>query len=135
MGEPSHELLPLYRSDSASYRAILACAARHREVSEGSGDGIHSIQFITEALEIVQHRVREPQLRQSDGTVMAIALLASVEVRSSGLFREFGLMMQETWGEDYAARIHWRGLKAIIDERGGLSTLCEEPVLHAALMR
>ncbi|MCJ1434449.1 hypothetical protein MMC27_003817 [Xylographa pallens] len=116
----SQQLLPLYRCDSASFNAMLAFAAKHKAGSQGQTEPANAARYRGRALEIMSNRLQNEHTPPTDGTMLASAILASVD---------------ESWGENAAARIHWTGLKAMLRARGGLQGFWTNRTVHTALLR
>lgn len=80
MAPLSHDLLPLYRADSASFHALLAFAAMLSSIEHGSGQSLQLAQLEGEAIATIQGRIEQCLPSQVTGTLMAVAIMAHLEV-------------------------------------------------------
>ena len=79
----AHELIPLYRRDSASFSAMLVFVAKHMADLQGQIEPVTAAGHRGRALEIMGNRLQSVHTPPSDGTMLAAAILASIDVRHS----------------------------------------------------
>ena len=80
MAPLSHDLLPLYRSDTASFRALLAFAAMLLDIEQGHTQSLQLAQLEGQAIATIQARIERGLAPQVNGTMMAVAIMAQLEV-------------------------------------------------------
>ena len=76
----SYELLPLYRDDTVSFHALLAFAAVHRLNQTALTSPSRAAQYEGRALMVLKERVDEGSTAQSNGTILAVGVMANLEV-------------------------------------------------------
>ena len=76
----SHELLPLYRDDLVSFHALLAFAAIHRANQTVHTSPLRAAEVEGRALQVLKERVEEMQTTQSNDTILAVGVMANLEV-------------------------------------------------------
>lgn len=77
---------PLVWTDEVLFHVALQLSAYHLEKVGAASGNLHSSRLMTECLHLLQDRVRSPpDLSLSDETVAAVAGLAAVEVRVTGV--------------------------------------------------
>lgn len=76
----SHELLPVYRSDAASFHALLAFSALLLAQNENLDQFLQPAELESRTLEILSSRLIPLPLTHTNGTIMAVALMAYLEV-------------------------------------------------------
>lgn len=87
MAPLSHDLLPLYRSDIASFHALLAFAAMLSDFEQGNAQSLQLTQFEGQAIATIQGCIERGLAPQANGTVMAVAIMAQLEVSCHISFR------------------------------------------------
>jgi hypothetical protein len=76
----SYELLPVYRSDAASFHALLTFSALLLAQKENLDQFLRPAEFESRTLEILNSRLATSPLAHINGTITAIALMAYLEV-------------------------------------------------------
>ncbi|KAH8648471.1 hypothetical protein BX600DRAFT_475314 [Xylariales sp. PMI_506] len=109
--------LPLAFKDPALLHSLLGCADTYifgyRTIHDG---GARGFKHLHTAVSIINQRLSVSQPAYSIATLAVVAAIALLEK---------GAGRHEHW------RIHMRGLKQLVDQRGGLESLLSEPmVLH-----
>ena len=82
---PKGEWFPYAISDPAVLHATLCCSAAHYTLL-GGGNGCIPLEYYYhkgEAIRLINERLGDPVRRTSDGTLAAIACLASLEVSNT----------------------------------------------------
>lgn len=82
MANHSDELLDLYRGDPVSFHALLALVAMHRTNKQGLSGTADPAEIEGQALVMLRTRMEEESGAQRNGTILAIALMANLEVGS-----------------------------------------------------
>jgi hypothetical protein len=80
MAPLSHDLLPLYREDTASFHALLAFAALLSSIEHGNVQSLQLSQLEGQAIATIQGRIEHCLSSQVNGTLMAVAIMAHLEV-------------------------------------------------------
>lgn len=80
MAPLSHDLLPLYREDTASFHALLAFAAMLSRIEHGNVQSLRLAQLEGQAIATIQGRIEQCLPSQVNGTLVAVAIMAHLEV-------------------------------------------------------
>jgi hypothetical protein len=70
-------------SDEAFFHVALSLIVADGDLTLKKGDPAEAVSYRMEAIRILNERMRSPQLRTSDGTLGAVAVLANYEVSLS----------------------------------------------------
>lgn len=131
---PSADLFRTYVKDAAAFRGMLHHSAHHVAKMHGVYEDTqqileHKVQTIGE----INARFHTSQAH-SDGTIIAVGLLANAEVFDPSLSASSAANTeQRLWGSKEISRMHWRGLKQMIGTRGGLQAFKDNPILQIKL--
>ncbi|KAK1147838.1 hypothetical protein N8T08_000351 [Aspergillus melleus] len=114
--------LPLAFNDAALLNVLIGCAASFRFKSQFLPGCPILIRHLNEAMNIVNHKLTTTSTSEdvSDETLAVVATLA---------------MIQKTIGSNYAWNIHMRGLKRLVDLRGGMGSLDNKPFIKSKILR
>ncbi|KAK9427244.1 fungal-specific transcription factor domain-containing protein [Lipomyces doorenjongii] len=118
---PTEKLwVPLALTDPALLSSILFSSEQFEARMNGQKERPAAINHLTQTFRILIERLQDPLQEISDSTIAAVAGLALTE-QSSG--------NQTNW------RIHMRGIKRMVEMRGGLLAFEGNPILHDKLCR
>ena len=119
----SYELLPLYR-DECGLLSYPACFYSVTPYKPESLD-FPAAEFEGRALRLLKERVEERQNTQTNGTILAVGVMANFggEHLSFMHFSCHADQLKESRGNNEAARIRWDALKRVIQRRSGLRPL------------
>ncbi|CZR67531.1 uncharacterized protein PAC_17430 [Phialocephala subalpina] len=112
--------VPLALTDPALLNSVLFCSDQFRAITNGQKERPSAINHLKRTIQILNERLQNPSQEISDSTIAAVALLALTE-QSSG--------NQANWN------IHMKGIKRMVEMRGGLSAFACNPILHDMLCR
>ncbi|KAH8424927.1 uncharacterized protein LDX57_002673 [Aspergillus melleus] len=114
--------LPLAFNDAALLNVLIGCAASFRFKSQFLSGCPILIRHLNEAMNIVNHKLTTTSTSEdvSDETLAVVATLA---------------MIQKTIGSNYEWNIHMRGLKRLVDLRGGMGSLDNKPFIKSKILR
>jgi hypothetical protein len=127
------ELLSLYRADSASFCPFLAVFATNFSVARSPLPGITADEAESHALTLLNCRLENSSLPLHEGTILAIALMANLEVCKRALYRYYKFPLFTI--ADVATRnvtaiaiadlhwLHWYGLQQAIEAKGGIKRI------------
>jgi len=105
---PIKETFKLAVQDPVSFHAILTYASSHVACLHGMQSTEQVIEHKGKTLQLLTKKLDPAQMDNSDGTIMAVQQLTSIE---------------EHWGRADIAKTHWKGLKQLVDSRGGLAEI------------
>jgi hypothetical protein len=105
---PIKETFKLAVQDPVSFNAILTYASSHVACLHGMQNTEQVIKHKGETLALLTQKLNPATMDNSDGVIMAVQQLTSVE---------------ERWGRSDIAKTHWKGLKQLVDSRGGLAAI------------
>ncbi|EXA29321.1 hypothetical protein FOVG_19180 [Fusarium oxysporum f. sp. pisi HDV247] len=100
--------LPLDLSNAASFNALMALSAAHLSRMQGFSQSKLALEFKSEAVNIVQLWMQDPERAVSDDVLAAILRLLTYE---------------RYWGTEGEWIIHHRGLMNLVEAHGGIETL------------
>ncbi|KAG9233257.1 hypothetical protein BJ875DRAFT_52425 [Amylocarpus encephaloides] len=105
--------LPLAFKDPALIHTLIACSDSY---VSGAMTATYGLRHLYAAISIVNDRLATQRDLHASGTLTTIATIA---------------LLEKVAGRDENWRIHMRGLRKLVDLRGGIECLCVEPlVLH-----
>jgi hypothetical protein len=105
---PIKDTFKLAVQDPVSFHAILTYASSHIACLHGMQNTKQVITHKGETLQLLPKKLDPAIMDNRDGTIMAVQQLCSVE---------------ERWGRKDIAKTHWKGLKQLVDSRGGLAEI------------
>lgn len=117
---------PLVWTDTVLFHVALQLSAYHLEKITVARDNSQSSRLMTECLKLLQARVHcSPEISLSDETIAAVAGLAAIEVSSVKLefVQPFLRYIQFEKGNMRMVETHMRGLRRMLDLRGGISAI------------
>lgn len=122
--------------DAALFHGILFSSNALTMRSPGQKETQQSLLHLRECIRIVNERLQSASLVVSDSTIAIVSTLAYVEVSS---FLPLGIIPADK-GQKHAGRpenwqIHMRGLKQMIQQRGGLRKFLSNRVLYNKILR
>ncbi|KAI1376859.1 fungal-specific transcription factor domain-containing protein [Hypoxylon crocopeplum] len=118
---PSRDVwVPLALTDPVLLNSVLFTSEQFLARMTGKKECPLAINHLTQTIQILNERLRDPSQQISDPTIAAVTGLALTE-QSSG--------NHENW------RIHMEGIKRMVEMRGGLSTFESNSILYDKLCR
>ncbi|KAE9369155.1 hypothetical protein N431DRAFT_469085 [Stipitochalara longipes BDJ] len=112
--------VPLALTDPALLHSILFCSDQFGTRLNGQKERPSAVGHLRQTIRILNKRLLEPSQGISNSTIATVALLTLTEQSSNN---------RENWG------IHMRGIKRMVDMRGGLLAFQCNLILHDMLSR
>ncbi|RDW63418.1 hypothetical protein BP6252_10963 [Coleophoma cylindrospora] len=112
--------LPMAFQDPALFHALLFSSNSLNLLSSGHREAPKAVQHLNESIRIVNERLQSPSLVVEDSTIAVIATIAYIE-KVAGNF--------QNWD------IHMRGLKRMVQLRGGLKNFQSNRILYNKIQR
>lgn len=104
-------------TDSATFHALLLTAGTYLDYFRGLPQhNARALWHKHEAIDIISQRLEDPIARNSEGTLHAVALIASIEHK---------------WGSGH--EVHVKGLLNLVSQMGGIEELRKRPRLEHTL--
>ena len=105
--------------DAAAFHAILAISAKHLDQMRGLRTSAKALIHATTSIRLINDRLGGPHPERDDAILFATVYFAIAERR---------------FGDVNTSRLHWLGLKALLDARGGLPSTSNNQTLENLLV-
>jgi hypothetical protein len=124
-------------TDPALFNSILFVGAQFKATIYGQKERPSAVNHLKETIRILNERLQDPLQEISDSTISAVASIALIEVSAPHFCSKDTptYFQQQSTGNQANWRIHIRGIRRMVEMRGGLSAFEGNPTLHDKLCR